>query len=407
MRCIFSIFLGLFACLCIVNPPAWAETQGRYASIVVDADSLEIIHARQIDELRYPASLTKVMTLYLVFDAINRGELKLDEKLITSSTAARTPPVGLGLTRGQSITVEQAIQAVAVRSANDVAVLLAERLAGTEALFAVKMNAKALELGMQSTTFKTASGLPHPDQKTSARDMAKMAMAILNNHRRYYHYLGQKEFTWKGHTKKNTNSLLHWLNGVDGFKTGYTRASGYNLIISAQRDGRRVIAVVLGGASGKSRDQHMKDLVEKGFKTLGVSPVESRPPITVKTMPPPKTKDPVLAVASALQLRGRGGKIVTVSHGIDDIKLPKTGKKWSVQLGAFGSPKNAEEQLVSLLQTGGPEFRGAEKFISPFERYGQTLHRARLTGLSAKNAHVICQKYANLASGCLVIAPGG
>jgi len=407
MRCIISIVLGCFALLISAMPPAMAETQGRYASIVVDADSLEIIHARQIDELRYPASLTKVMTLFLVFDAINRGELRLDEKLIVSSNAARTPPVGLGLTRGQAITVDQAIQAVAVRSANDVAVVLAERLAGSEELFAVKMNAKARELGMQKTIFKTASGLPHPEQKTSARDMAKMSMAILNHHRRYYHYLGQKEFTWKGYTKKNTNALLHWLAGVDGFKTGFTRASGYNLIISAQRDGRRIIAVVLGGASGKSRNTHMKDLVEKGFKTLGVNPVESHPPVTVKTLPAPQKETPVMAVASAVQLRGRSGEIVTLKHGVDDIKLPKNRNSWSVQLGAFGTVKTAEAQIASLLQTGGPEFRDAQKSVSALDRFGRTIHRARLTGLTSRNAHVICQKYANLASGCLVIAPGG
>jgi len=240
-------FWGLFAGMSLSHAQNAAKTPGRYASIVVDADTLDIIHARQIDELRYPASLTKVMTLYLTFDAIDRGELRLEEKLITSKTAAATPPVGLGLTTGQAITVNHAIQAVAVRSANDAAVVLAERLAGSEEMFAVRMNEKARELGMIKTTFKTANGLPHPDQKTTARDMAKLSMAVLNNHRRYYHYFGQKHFTWKGESKKNTNSLLHWLVGVDGFKTGYTRASGYNLTISAQRDGRRLIAVVPAG----------------------------------------------------------------------------------------------------------------------------------------------------------------
>ena len=407
MRILISIWLWCIIATVSTTSRAMAESEGRYASIVVDADSLEIIHARQIDELRFPASLTKVMTLYLTFDAINRGEIKLDEKLIVSGNAARTPPFGLGLTRGQSMTVDQAIQAVAVRSANDVAVVLAERLAGSEELFAIRMTEKARELGMMKTTFKTANGLPNADQKTTARDMAKLSLAVLNHHRRYYHYLGQKEFTWKGKTKKNTNNLLHWLDGVDGFKTGFTRASGFNLIISAQRENRRIIAVVLGGASGDSRNQHMKDLVEKGFKTLGVSPVTSHPPVTVKTASAALKKKPVKAVASAVQLRRAGGEIVTVSTGMDDIKLAKKRQSWSVQLGAYNSAEQADAQLSSLMQARDPQLASAKKSVSVFNQRGRIFHRARLTELTSKSAHMICQKYANLASGCLVIAPGG
>ena len=221
-------------------PAIAADSPRRYASIVVDADTLEIVHARQIDELRYPASLTKVMTLYLTFDALNTGTLKLNDPIRVSANAARTPPTKLGLRAGQTITAENLIQAVAVKSANDAAVVLAEHLAGSEATFTEQMTAKARSLGMMKTTFKTANGLPHPDQKTSARDMAKLASNILNNHRRYYHYFGQQRFRYNGRTYKNTNGLLHWLEGVDGFKTGYTRDSGYNLIVSAQRDGRRL-----------------------------------------------------------------------------------------------------------------------------------------------------------------------
>lgn len=165
-----SFILTLFALSDVAyaqstSVPTPTKTTGRYASIVVDADTLDVIHARQIDEQRYPASLTKVMTLYLTFDAINRGEIKLGERMIVSPTAAKTPPFGLGLTAGQSITVHEAIQAVAVRSANDAAVVIAERLAGSEEMFALQMTAKAKELGMISTTFKTANGLPIPNSK--------------------------------------------------------------------------------------------------------------------------------------------------------------------------------------------------------------------------------------------------
>ncbi len=384
---------------------AYAETPKRYASIVVDADTLDIIHARQIDEMRYPASLTKVMTLYLTFDAINRGELKLTDRLIVSSNAARTPPFGLGLTRGQAITVDQAIQAVAVRSANDVAVVLAERIAGSEELFAIKMTQKARDLGMLKTTYKTANGLPNKDQQTTARDMAKLAMAILNDHRRYYHYFGQTHFTWNGQTKKNTNGLLHWLVGVDGFKTGFTNASGYNLIISAQRDGRRIIAVVLGGASGKSRNKHMQDLIERSFRTLGVTPVTSRPPVVVHKEPIKKAKP--VQVASALRLRKSSGEMVTLMTGVGDIKLPsrQSGQTWSIQVGAFATAEQASAQLISITGMSAIDIRGTEKSITPVQSRGKTLHRARLTGLSSNHAHGLCRQFTQLRSGCLVIAP--
>jgi D-alanyl-D-alanine carboxypeptidase len=250
---------------------AQEKPQGRYASIIVDAQSLDIIHARQIDEIRYPASLTKVMTLYLTFDAIANGQLNLNDRLTVSATAAATAPTKLGLRKGQTISVDTLIRAVAVRSANDAAVVLAEHLSGTEHDFAVLMTAKARQLGMQKTTFKTANGLPHPEQLTTARDMAKLANAVLSNHGRFYHYFGLMSFEYRGRTYENTNKLLRQRNDVDGFKTGYTRDSGYNLIVSAERNGRRLIAIVLGGASGASRNSHMSDLVDRGFDVIKVS----------------------------------------------------------------------------------------------------------------------------------------
>ncbi len=247
---------------------------GRYASIIVDAQSLDIIHARQIDAARYPASLTKVMTLYLTFDAISSGQLKLDDRLTVSSTAAATAPTKLGLRKGQTISVDTLIRAVAVRSANDAAVVLAEHLRGSESDFAVLMTAKARQLGMQRTIFRTANGLPHPEQITTARDMAKLANAMLSHHKRFYHYFGLMSFEYRGRTYRNTNKLLRQREDVDGFKTGYTRDSGYNLIVSAERDGRRLIAVVLGGASGASRNSHMSDLIDRGFDVIkSTSPI--------------------------------------------------------------------------------------------------------------------------------------
>lgn len=374
----------------------------RYASIVVDADTLEIVHARQIDELRYPASLTKVMTLYLTFDALNAGTLHLKEPIRVSRTAAKTPPSKLGLKAGQTITVENLIKALAVKSANDAAVVLAERLAGSEAAFAEQMSAKARSMGMMKTTFKTANGLPHPEQQTSARDMAKLASNILNNHRRYYHFFGLTHFKYAGRSYKNTNGLLHWLDGVDGFKTGYTRDSGYNLIISAQRDGRRLIAVVLGGASGKSRNQHMQDLVERSFTVMGVAPVESLPPVSVVREELPKQITPELAVNNVVRLRGRHNKTITVGAADKAIKFANhpTEENWGIQVGAFLRKDEAKAQIEAVAGVTGIK----DGQIRPLVRNGQTLFRARYENLSISGAQAACKALAKLSTGCLIVA---
>jgi D-alanyl-D-alanine carboxypeptidase len=391
-----------------------SSVKGRYGSIVVDADSLEIIHARQIDAQRYPASLTKLMTLYLTFDALDSGQLKLTQNLPVSRKAQNTPPGKLGVKKGQTITVDQAIQALAVKSANDVAVVLAEAMAGSEAQFAEMMTAKAKSLGMIKTQFANAHGLPNTLQVTTARDMAKLAMAILNNHRRYYHYFGQTHFNYKGTQYKNTNNLLHWLNGVDGFKTGYTRASGYNLVISAKRDNRRIIAVVLGGASSGARNTHMKELIERSFKTMGVAEVASLAPVTVKPRktlrkPVAKTAKPTLTKSipsSAVRLRGRDSQPVTViTQGAPiPVQSAALDQAWAVQVGAFGSPQAANAQLSSLAALVG---RRAAPGISEITRNERTLFRARFTGMSFETANETCRRLGRLKTGCAVVSPGG
>lgn len=255
--------------------PAWA---GKYASIVVDLDSARVLHAREADEPRYPASLTKVMTLYMVFDALDAGTLKLTDRMPVSKRAAAAQPSKLGLKSGATIKVEHAIRALVTKSANDVAIVFAEKLAGSESKFATRMTAKAKELGLANTTFRNASGLPDARQLTTARDMAKLAEAVYLDHKDRYNYFSVPQFVWAKRKHINHNTLLKTVRGVDGIKTGYTNASGYNLMASAERDGHRVIAVMLGGTTGRSRDQHVRDLLEAAFIEIGVSPdVESDP----------------------------------------------------------------------------------------------------------------------------------
>lgn len=253
----------------VMAPAAHAE---KYAAIVVDADTGEVLHARNQDDPRYPASLTKVMTLYMLFDAIDAGEVSLKDKMKVSRNAAAQPPSNLRLKAGDTISVEDAIYALVTKSANDVAVVVAEFLGGSERKFAAQMTDKASELGLANTTFRNASGLPNTAQLTTARDLAILADALLDNHGDYYHYFQTQRFSWGGMTYKSHNNLLGDVDGVDGIKTGYTRASGFNLMTSAERDGRRVIAIMLGGASAKSRDAHVTELVESAFVSLGQTP---------------------------------------------------------------------------------------------------------------------------------------
>lgn len=255
--------LAAAAVVLLAASPAWA---GKYASIVVDLDTAQVLHARDADETRYPASLTKVMTLYMVFDALDAGTLKLSDRIPVSKFASRQQPSKLGLKAGATIKVEDAIRALVTKSANDVAVVFAEKLGGgSEKKFVTKMNAKAKELGLENTKFQNASGLPNKAQVTTARDMAKLAEAMFLDHKNRYNYFSLPAFTWNKRKYENHNTLLKKVEGVDGIKTGYTNASGYNLMASAERNGHRVVAVMLGGSTGKSRDQHVADLLEAAF----------------------------------------------------------------------------------------------------------------------------------------------
>jgi D-alanyl-D-alanine carboxypeptidase len=257
----------LFALAAIVwsASPAFAD---KYAAVVVNMDTGQVLHDRNGDAPRYPASLTKVMTLYLVFEALDSGKLDLSDRMKVSRAAARAQPSKLGLKEGATIKVDDAIRALVTKSANDVAIVIAEKLGGTEAKFVGQMNAKAKELGMLSTTFRNSSGLPDSKQVTTARDMARLGEAIYMDHRNRYSYFSLPSFTWSNRKHLNHNELLKSVAGVDGIKTGFTNASGYNLMASAERDGQRVLAIMMGGKTGRARDNHVADLIEAAFLDL-------------------------------------------------------------------------------------------------------------------------------------------
>jgi D-alanyl-D-alanine carboxypeptidase len=254
-----------------------------YAAIVVDANSDQVLHEASADEPRHPASLTKIMTLYLLFEQIEAGKFKLDTPLQVSTHASLQTPTKLGLKANQTLSVEDAIKGMCTKSANDAAVVVSEAVGGSEDEFARLMTEKARALGMTNTTYVNASGLPAEEQMTTARDQAILGRAIQDRFPGFYRYFSTSNFRYHGHDMHNHNSLLGQVKGVDGIKTGYTEASGYNLVSSVRRDQRHIVAVVLGGTSNAARDTRMRQLIEQHI--VKASAQRTAPPVMEAARP--------------------------------------------------------------------------------------------------------------------------
>jgi D-alanyl-D-alanine carboxypeptidase len=246
--------------------------QSGYSTIVVDAKTGRVVQANEADTLRHPASLAKIMTLYLLFSEIESGRLRLSSPIKISTEAAGQPPSKLGLAAGQTIKVEDAIRAIVTRSANDIAVAVAEAISGDHQSFARLMTNRAHALGMRKTVFRNASGLPDRAQITTARDMALLALAIQDRFPKLYPYFATRTFRWRGVNIGNHNRLLGSFAGVDGIKTGYTRASGFNLVTNVVRGERHIVAVVLGGRTGAARDDAMRNLITENIRHASTGP---------------------------------------------------------------------------------------------------------------------------------------
>ena len=242
-------------------PPPGPPT--KYSALVIDASSGATLYQANAMAARYPASLTKMMTLYLLFEALDQGRVSKTTAIPVSSFAARQPPSRIGIKPGQTIDVENAILALAVKSGNDCAVAVAEYLGGTEEQFAQQMTARARQLGMTGTVFRNASGLPDPDQRTTARDMAILGMALRSRFPQYFHYFSERDFNFRGRLVRGHNDMIGRVEGVDGIKTGYIKASGYNVVTSVGRGSRRLIVVVMGANSARARNAHVEELIEK------------------------------------------------------------------------------------------------------------------------------------------------
>lgn len=257
----------LLACFALALLPARAEAAPRYAAYVIDARTGEVLHEENANARLYPASLTKLMTLYLTFRSLERGDLALDTRLPVSPYAASQSPTKLGLPAGSRIRVEDAILGLVTQSANDASVVLAEAIGGSESRFTRMMTQQARALGMSRTTFTSTNGLPDPDNVSTAHDMAVLARALINDYPQYYPYFATKNFRYRGRNFPNHNRLMQTYSGMDGMKTGYIRAAGYNLVASAVRGRTRLIGVIFGGTSPTARNARMAELLDDGFES--------------------------------------------------------------------------------------------------------------------------------------------
>jgi D-alanyl-D-alanine carboxypeptidase len=295
------------------------------SSIVVDGNTGLTLEASKPNALRHPASLTKIMTLYLLFERIEQRTIGLDTQLRVSENAASQAPTKLGLKAGQTIAVEDAIKAMVTKSANDAAVTVAENLGGDEGEFAKLMTHKAHALGMSHTTYVNASGLPDDNQITTAQDQALLGRAIQERFPRYYKYFSTKEFVYRGIAMRNHNHLLGVVGGVDGIKTGYTRSSGFNLVTSVHRDGRYIVAVVLGGHTASERDARMRELIDAHIRDASLR--RTVPAIAAKpeAVPSPSSEPPKPVVSAKASEASSSSRTDLASSGQIGNAVPATG----------------------------------------------------------------------------------
>ncbi len=364
-----AMFLGFIGFAVALLGPV--QVQAKYASIVMDAETGKILQETNADTRNYPASLTKMMTLYLVFDALKSERLKLTDHLKVTAKATRQPSSKLGITRKSKITVKQAILALTIKSANDVAVAVAETLAKNERDFALKMTATARRLGMSSTTFRNASGLPHRGQLSTARDMAILGNSLLRDFPHFYHFFSESQFTFDGDVFKNHNKLLRNFDGADGIKTGYIRASGFNLVASVKRGNRRLIGVVFGGRTQRARDRVMTRLLDNGFETFG--------PVQIAD-----------------------GEAVS-STVADPAENTKPSGNWGIQVGAYWDKKSAQN-IAKVAYGKVPELLldGVVKVVPLRRKRGKSIYRGRILGLDKKQAYGSCRILKRNKMSCMV-----
>jgi D-alanyl-D-alanine carboxypeptidase len=473
MRPVWFI-IGLFIAGAVVTPPAGAArievSAGPggpiYEAMVIDAETGQVLRQLNPDAVTYPASLTKMMTLYLTFEALNQGRIRLDQYVQVSPTAVAHAPSKLGFEPGEWVTIHDMILGIVTKSANDAAAVLAETLGGTEANFALMMTQKAQQLGMTRTHYANASGLPDPEQLTTARDIARLALALYHDFPREYRYFSVKQFDFQGETVNGHDHMLDWYPGADGIKTGFTVASGYNLATSAVQNGRRLIGVILGGRSVRGRDASMGQLLDLGFADLArqqpvmvaqrqtpataavadaapaatpaiatpavaTQPAQPQPSLAAiasASMAAPNASAPVPAavpeqqasaapqttVSDAVPARPAATSIAAVaaaavSHLAPVAKAeaapisPEPGEGWAIQVGAFRVESGAEHVEHEVAHLAFARGKQAQ-ILAPAG--SERLYRARLLYFTAAAARAACGELHRQHINCSVVPAG-
>ncbi len=463
--CIVATGLFLLAFFSIVGGDAHAKENEKYAAFIMDADTGLILHKENANKIRYPASLTKMMTLMLTFDALDSGKIKLNSRIHISKHAASMIPSKLGLKPGSTIRVKDAIYALSVKSANDIAVAMAEKLGGSEKKFAIMMTRKAKEIGMHKTRFRNASGLHDPRQVSTARDMARLGRTMVTRYKKYYHYFSKRSFTYNGKTYKSHNKLMNKYTGMDGLKTGYIRQSGFNLVASAIRNDRRLIGVVLGGKTGKSRNEQMRKLLDNAFAriapllvakyntprprhkpktaTIEITDIKPRLPriINARTKETLRINKSRWAMLDAdnensifNRMIGQGDYDINVRNRIEtgliaisaqmgenipsyisssshknvrQVKLTnitqpqKEVGDWAIQIGAFSSRDNVNKAIANSIKKLPEYLNHNRNMIAPSKTSTGWIFKGRLYGYTKASANDACK----LLRECIVVSP--
>jgi D-alanyl-D-alanine carboxypeptidase len=458
LRPVAAVMMSMALIIATILP---AEARPRFSSIVVDARTGAVISGDDVDGLRHPASLTKMMTLYVLFQDLKAGRIRLSTPLRVSRRAAGMAPSKLGLKPGSTITVEQAIKALVIKSANDAAATVAENLGGgSEAAFANRMTRVAHGIGMRRSTFRNASGLPNPGQVTTSRDMATLGLRLMRDFPQYYPYFRSTSFVFKGRVIRGHNRLVGRFPGTDGIKTGYINASGYNLVTSTKRDGKRVVGVVIGARSSGARNAHMMTIIARAFtrarngntiaalagsskgaiNPIAKAQVAAVPEVTEAETLPEKDKNLMAAVAAEAAIDTKEeeqegsdadtaqttqepqvleAKIEPPKPVEDPKSLPfavkPAGKKsedlalegFTVQISSFKSKKDAQTGLSNMRAAVGKAMRDKDAYTIAVKKAGKVTYRVMISGVSEKLAKQSCAKASKMGKACAVLNPQG
>ena len=437
--------LGLFASV-LLSGAALARPQ--FSALTVDARTGQVLFSDQADGLRHPASLTKMMTLYVLFQDLKAGRISRSSMLHVSSRAASMAPSKLHLRPGSEISVDDAIKGLVTKSANDVAATIAENLGGTESNYAARMTRVAHSIGMAHSTFNNASGLPNPGQYTTARDMATLGLRLMRDFPQYYPYFRITAFQFRGHTIKTHNGLLEHFEGTDGIKTGYIADSGFNLVTSTKRGDKRLVGVVLGSRSSVARGRYMMSMLQSHFDqaksgstvaALAGSSAGAINPIAETSEKPNGVNSKALAQVAAQAAAPEeappaedqatasttevGPKVLQATLESGDAKPTKLpfavvsandqpqslanalSDSWNIQIGAFPEKSQADARIASIRGKLSRMLENKHGFTMQADKDGEVVYRARFAGFDAAGAKKVCNKISRMGTSCMAIAP--